>query len=67
MTFLQQGRDTDFFENYNHCGKRVVAKLCQIRRGQVRLDLEEKHQCVIVKSLLQLRKDNLVPAAEQFL
>ena len=26
MTILQQGRDTDFFENYNHSGKRVVAK-----------------------------------------
>ena len=26
MIFLQQVRDTDFFENYNHNGKRVVAK-----------------------------------------
>ena len=36
-------------------GRELWQKLCQIRRGQVRLDLEEQHQCVIIKSLLQLR------------
>ena len=40
MTFLQQGRDTDFFENYNHSGKRVVAKALSDKEGPVRLDLE---------------------------
>ena len=33
MTFLQQGRDTDFFENYNHSGKRVVAKALSDKEG----------------------------------
>ena len=31
--FLQQGRDTDFFENYNHSGKRVVAKALSDKEG----------------------------------
>ena len=31
--FLQQGRDTDFFENYNHSGKRVVAKAPSEKEG----------------------------------
>ena len=33
MTFLQQGRDTDFFENYNHGWKRVVAKALSDKEG----------------------------------
>ena len=33
MTFLQQERDTDFFENYNHSGKRVVAKSLSDKEG----------------------------------
>ena len=33
MTFLQQERDTDFFENYNHSGKRVVAKALSDKEG----------------------------------
>ena len=33
MTFLQQGRDTDFFENYNHSEKRVVAKALSDKEG----------------------------------
>ena len=33
MTFLQQGRDTDFSENYNHSGKKVVAKDLSEKEG----------------------------------
>ena len=33
MTFLQQGRGTVFFENYNHSGKRVVAKALSDKEG----------------------------------
>ena len=55
MSFLQQGRDTDFLENYiTTVGRDLWQKLCQRRRGQVRLDLEEQHQCVIVKLVLQI-------------
>ena len=33
MTFLQQGHDTDFFENYNHSAKRVVANVLSDKEG----------------------------------
>ena len=33
MPFLQLGRDTDLFKNYNHSGKRVVAKALSDKEG----------------------------------
>ena len=52
--FFTAGTGYRFFSKIITTVRRELwQKLCQIRRGQVRLDLEEQHQCVIVKSLLR--------------